>query len=232
MEVVIGCRVSPKQKGDIVGLMRMRHPDKVTLAIGDGANDCAMISRAHVGVGIAGKEGMQAARSSDFAIGKFKFLHKLLFFHGREAYRRNGELILFMFYKNVLFVMVQFIFGYYSIFSGQSMYEKWIYQIYNVAFTGLHVIIYALFDFQFEKQVFMTNPVLYSIGMRSVIYNIKEFWIWFAYACAQALMVLMLAFVLPENGPTTGGRTFNFWAGGHHVYMNCVLLANLMIIKM
>lgn len=118
MEVVIGCRVSPKQKGDIVTLMRLRHPDKVMLAIGDGANDCSMISKAHVGVGIAGKEGMQAARSADFAIGKFKYLHKLLFVHGREAYRRNGELILFMFYKNVLYVMVQFMFGYYSVFSG------------------------------------------------------------------------------------------------------------------
>jgi len=41
----------------------------VTLSIGDGANDCAMINEAHIGVGIAGKEGMQAARSSDFAIG-------------------------------------------------------------------------------------------------------------------------------------------------------------------
>lgn len=58
MEVVIGCRVSPKQKGDIVSLMRHRHPSKVMLAIGDGANDCSMISKAHVGVGIAGKEGM------------------------------------------------------------------------------------------------------------------------------------------------------------------------------
>ena len=58
MEVVIGCRVSPKQKGDIVTLMRMRHPSSVTLAIGDGANDCSMISKAHVGVGIAGREGM------------------------------------------------------------------------------------------------------------------------------------------------------------------------------
>jgi len=26
MEVVVGCRVSPKQKGDIVALMRIRHP--------------------------------------------------------------------------------------------------------------------------------------------------------------------------------------------------------------
>ena len=30
-----------------------------TLAIGDGANDVAMIQQAHVGVGITGREGLQ-----------------------------------------------------------------------------------------------------------------------------------------------------------------------------
>ena len=58
MDVVLGCRVSPKQKADIVALMRNRYPNKVTLSIGDGANDVSMIMKAHVGVGIAGKEGM------------------------------------------------------------------------------------------------------------------------------------------------------------------------------
>jgi P-type E1-E2 ATPase len=38
--------------------MKVRFPKKRTLAIGDGANDVSMISKAHVGVGIAGKEGM------------------------------------------------------------------------------------------------------------------------------------------------------------------------------
>jgi len=57
VDVVLACRVSPKQKADIVRLIRDHHPDKTTLAIGDGANDVAMILAAHVGVGILGKEG-------------------------------------------------------------------------------------------------------------------------------------------------------------------------------
>jgi len=68
-DVVLACRVSPKQKADIVNLIKFRYPKKVTLAIGDGANDVNMILQAHVGVGIQGKEGQQAARSADFAIG-------------------------------------------------------------------------------------------------------------------------------------------------------------------
>ncbi len=40
----------------------------ITLAIGDGANDVGMIQAAHVGVGISGVEGLQAACASDYAI--------------------------------------------------------------------------------------------------------------------------------------------------------------------
>jgi len=56
-EVVIGCRVSPKQKKDVVELVKGRVKNTVTLAIGDGANDVNMITAAHVGVGIRGLEG-------------------------------------------------------------------------------------------------------------------------------------------------------------------------------
>lgn len=58
INIVIACRVSPSQKGDIVELVKKRHPRETCLAIGDGANDVAMILKADVGVGIAGREGM------------------------------------------------------------------------------------------------------------------------------------------------------------------------------
>ena len=57
VDVVLACRVSPKQKADIVNMIKKRFPQKTTLAIGDGANDVNMILQAHVGVGILGKEG-------------------------------------------------------------------------------------------------------------------------------------------------------------------------------
>jgi magnesium-transporting ATPase (P-type) len=56
--IVLACRVSPKQKADIVQMVKERYPSKTTLSIGDGANDVAMILKADIGIGIAGKEGM------------------------------------------------------------------------------------------------------------------------------------------------------------------------------
>lgn len=38
------------------------------LAIGDGANDVAMLTKATIGVGLFGKEGQAAAQAADFAI--------------------------------------------------------------------------------------------------------------------------------------------------------------------
>lgn len=66
-KVVICCRVSPMQKAEVVDLVTT-NTKSVTLAIGDGANDVAMIQKANVGVGISGAEGLQAACASDYSI--------------------------------------------------------------------------------------------------------------------------------------------------------------------
>ena len=63
----MGSRVSPLQKSQVVELVKTE-VKAVTLAVGDGANDVGMIQAAHVGVGISGQEGLQAANSSDYSI--------------------------------------------------------------------------------------------------------------------------------------------------------------------
>lgn len=55
---------------------------KKTCSIGDGANDVNMIQKAHIGIGIMGKEGNQAAQFADFAVPEFQHLRRLMFWHG------------------------------------------------------------------------------------------------------------------------------------------------------
>ena len=38
-------------------MMKERHSNKTTLAIGDGSNDVSMINAADIGIGISGHEG-------------------------------------------------------------------------------------------------------------------------------------------------------------------------------
>ena len=106
-KAVICCRVSPLQKALVVKLVK-RNLKSLLLAIGDGANDVSMIQAAHVGVGISGVEGLQAARSADVAIGQFRYLRKLLLVHGAWSYQRISRVILYSFYKNIAMFMTQF----------------------------------------------------------------------------------------------------------------------------
>jgi P-type E1-E2 ATPase len=81
-EGLVVYRSSPSQKAEIVKYVKSVDKNKITLSIGDGANDVNMIESAHVGIGIMGKEGNQAASFSDFAINQFSDLRRLMFWHG------------------------------------------------------------------------------------------------------------------------------------------------------
>lgn len=115
---VVCCRVSPKQKADVVGLVKTLLVGSRTLSIGDGANDVAMIQEAHVGVGISGHEGMQAVNSSDFAIAQFRFLERLLLVHGHWNLRRMAKLSLYVIYKNIMLYFTLFTLSLYAGGSG------------------------------------------------------------------------------------------------------------------
>nr|CAG8444524.1 7873_t:CDS:10 [Entrophospora candida] len=102
---VICCRVSPLQKAQVVELVK-EGKNAMTCAIGDGANDVSMIQAAHIGIGVAGEEGLQAVMASDYAMAQFKYLTRLLLVHGHYAYIRNSSMILNFFYKNMIGVAV------------------------------------------------------------------------------------------------------------------------------
>ena len=60
------------QKAEVVDLVTS-NTTAVTLAIGDGANDIAIIQKAHIDIDISGVEGLQAACASDYSIAQFRF---------------------------------------------------------------------------------------------------------------------------------------------------------------
>ena len=106
----------------MLNLIKHNVPTSTCLAIGDGANDVAMIKAGHIGIGIIGKEGMQAVNNSDFAIGQFRFLRGLMLVHGRQNYRRFAVFALYMFYINAAFVMTLFFYSMICMASSARIY--------------------------------------------------------------------------------------------------------------
>lgn len=66
--------------------------------------------------------------------------------HGRWSYLRNGELILYFFYKNFIFTLPQVYFSFYTGFSGQTVFDDWNLSFYNMFFTALPLMVRALFE--------------------------------------------------------------------------------------
>ncbi|EGR33431.1 phospholipid-translocating p-type flippase family protein, putative, partial [Ichthyophthirius multifiliis] len=229
-EVVLACRVSPKQKQEIVSMIKHAKPGVTTLAIGDGANDVNMITAAHVGIGIRGKEGQQAARASDFAIGEFKILRNLLLHHGRECYRRNSILIFYNFYKNMLLVLPQWWYGFCNGFSGISLYDPWIYQLYNMCYTSIPIVIYAIFDEQYSGQQFINMPWEYQQGINSLIFNKFQFLIWIFNGAWQALLCCWICFLGMESTFVQNGRIFFFSSTGNASFGGSVIVGNLKVL--
>ncbi|CEM07868.1 unnamed protein product [Vitrella brassicaformis CCMP3155] len=192
---VIACRVSPKQKAELVRQCCAFQRKTVSLAIGDGANDVGMILAAHVGVGISGREGLQAVRAADFGIGQFKFLRKLLFVHGKEAMRKNSLLTYYTIFKNVSFCMTSFFYGFFAGFSGTDFYNSWLKQVYNLLYTSVPIVVHAVFDRQLPHNLLRQCPALY---------NQPPSTLWpYSYTSAPSLPVTQ-----PSPPTTRGHRNF------------------------
>lgn len=108
-------------------------------------------------MGLFGEEGMSAVQSSDYALPEFRMLWRLLLVHGRWNYIRISEMILYFFYKNMLFTLPQFLVAFYNGYSGQTIFDDWYVTLYNVAFTSIPLIIRAIFE-QDVSYIYKENP--------------------------------------------------------------------------
>uniref|UniRef100_A0A673LEE3 Phospholipid-transporting ATPase n=1 Tax=Sinocyclocheilus rhinocerous TaxID=307959 RepID=A0A673LEE3_9TELE len=190
---VICCRSTPLQKSQVVRLVR----DKLkvmTLAIGDGANDVSMIQMADVGIGISGQEGMQAVMSSDFAISRFKFLRKLILVHGHWCYARLANMILYFFYKNVMYVNLLFWYQFFCGFSGSTMTNSWVLIFFNLLFTSVPPIIYGMLDKDVSGETLLDLPDLYKSGQNSQAYLPSTFWMNILDAFYQSLVCFFIPY--------------------------------------
>ena len=207
---VICCRISPKQKSLVVELIKS-NGDYVTLAVGDGANDIPMIMKASIGIGIQGKEGTQAVRSSDYSIGQFRFLEKLILFYGRNGYTKIAKYISYYFYKNFILVATELIFAFYNGFSGQIFFPDWYGTMFNAIFTSWPCIFVFAYEKELSVKICKKFPILYRAGPKNYYFNIKTFWTFISYGLIHSILCFMIPSYSLKNIVNDNGDTMNNW---------------------
>uniref|UniRef100_A0A804IYI1 P-type ATPase C-terminal domain-containing protein n=1 Tax=Musa acuminata subsp. malaccensis TaxID=214687 RepID=A0A804IYI1_MUSAM len=185
----ICCRVTPSQKAQLVELLKSC--DYRTLAIGDGGNDVRMIQQADIGVGISGREGLQAARAADYSIGKFRFLKRLILVHGRYSYNRTAFLSQYSFYKSLLICFIQIFFSFFSGVSGTSLFNSISLMAYNVFYTSIPVLTVVL-DKDLSEKTVMQNPQILLYCQAGRLLNPSTFAGWFGRSLYHALVVFLI----------------------------------------
>jgi len=196
----------------------------MTLAIGDGGNDIAMIQEAHVGVGISGKEGLQAARVADYSIAQFRFLQRLLFVHGHWNYIRTAQYVLLTFWKELLFYSIQIIYSKWNGYTGTSLYESDSLTVWNTLFTSLCVMLPAIFEQDLSATTLLAVPELYSYGQQSRGFNIKKYVLWMLMAACQSLVIYFMVYQLYGIIPLV--RDQGLFALGDLPFSVCVIFIN------
>lgn len=153
---VVCSRCAPVQKSEMVSFVKTHACDAYssTVAVGDGGNDVNMLKTADIGIGIFGKEGYQAAFNSDYAVSKFKYIKRLIFYHGRFFLMRNSYFIYYFFYKSVIYAMPHFWFLFYNGYSSTIIYDDAQFLIYNALgsnfLVGVRTVLEEDIDMDFD----------------------------------------------------------------------------------
>jgi phospholipid-translocating P-type ATPase (flippase) len=257
-ESIVFCRVSPKQKGDIVQLINGRNNKKTlsaggsirhacsTLAIGDGANDVNMIKVASIGVGISGgNEGSQAANSSDYSIAEFRELNTLLFTHGRWNFRRMKLFVALTIFKNFCFVFTQYWYASYSDFSGMSVYVPIYLMVYNTVLGVVPLVLMGLFDRDLdareliprlankESADFLINNLIPQCYQDQVPRMKRIIPKWAAMGLISSILIFFITWgsMYLTNSPIdASGRLPDVWMGSMIMYAAEVLVCSLFVL--
>ncbi|XP_032411222.1 phospholipid-transporting ATPase 11C isoform X6 [Xiphophorus hellerii] len=225
---VLCCRMAPLQKAQIVKLVKNSKGNPITLSVGDGANDVSMILEAHVGIGIKGKEGRQAVKNSDYAIPKLKHLKKLLLAHGHLYYVRIAHLVQYFFYKNLCFILPQFLYQFFCGYSQQPLYDAAYLTMYNICFTSMPILAYSLLEQHICIEVLLEHSTLYRDIAKNAMLRWKLFLYWTALGIFHGLVFFFgVRFLFSNPALQDNGQVFGNWSYGTIVFTVLVFTVTL-----
>merc|ERR1711871_1492958 len=144
---------------------------------------------------------------------------------------------MYMFYKNALLVLPQWLLGIYGMYTGQNFYVEYpLYQLSNMAYSAFPIIIFGVFDQDVISEVPARVPELYQDGsVFGIHFSHKRFWSWmFEATWSAAVCFLIPMWTMGQAGPTghpavvnQEGRNSDLWAIGTVVHLSVTLVQNV-----
>ncbi|EEC13161.1 conserved hypothetical protein, partial [Ixodes scapularis] len=225
VDIALSCKVCIccRQKAEIVDMVKSS-THCVTLAIGDGANDVAMIQvTARPTLAKRPSSLLSSTYSHQMSLCLFRFLRRLLFVHGAWNHNRMCRLILYSFHKNICLYVIELWFAAVSGWSGQTLFERWSIGMYNVMFTAAPPLAIGLFDRTCSAEVMMKYPALYKSSQNAEGFNAKVFWVWIFDAIYHSIILFWLTMLGIKQGKSLSTLDGGYLMFGNLVYTYVVV---------
>jgi phospholipid-transporting ATPase len=182
-------------------------------------------------------------QASDFAIPEFQCLWRLLFVHGRWSYNRIADMILYFFYKNMVFTIPQFYFGFICAFTARAVFDDFYITFYNMIFTALPLALRAITDqdinykylqktdhhYEVKKRINIRKylPKLYYVGQKNKIFTIGHFTYYILLGLIHsALIFIICQFGVADKMINSAGDVADFWIYSITFY-TCVIFVRI-----
>ena len=165
----------PTQKRIIVKTIK-NYVNARTAAVGDGGNEVAMIQEADVGIGIVGKEGLQASLAADYSILQFDYLSNLILWWGRLSYKNTCIMANFVIHRGLIISLIQFIFSLMFYYNSVALYTGFLILGYRTIYNCLPSM--CLLDQDIDRENCLKFPNLYNKLLKGRDMNLKNFLWW------------------------------------------------------
>ncbi|CAI5519099.1 unnamed protein product [Closterium sp. Naga37s-1] len=175
----------------------------------------------------------QAVMASDFAIGQFRFLERLLLVHGGWCYKRICILITYFFYKCFVFAFTILFYNCLAYFSGTAVYYDWYLTLFMVFFTSLPIGVVGVMDQDVKAVYRLRYPQLYKEvgghrGQRNEYFSVLNVASWMVNGLVQAAIIFTLTLLpfalVPDR---SSGLILDLTAIGTIMYAAVVTTVNL-----
>jgi len=157
-----------------------------------------MIQQSDAGVGIEGKEGLQASLAGDFSIPQFSHISKLLLVHGRRSYKRSAALSQFVIHRGLIISTMQAVFSAVFYLSSVALYQALLQVGYATLYTMFPVFSLVL-DQDISSYIAVTYPELYKELSKGRSLSYKTFFMWVLISIYQGGVIMYGALILFED---------------------------------
>ena len=162
-------------------------------------------------------------------------------------------MIMYFYYKNLVFAVPQFFYLFYNAYSSQTLFEDFYISFFNLFFTSWPVIIRAVFDQDiYYKKWTSKGPVsrenqsktlahrsnlqtrfnyLYYVGQRNLLFNMKNIMIWFFNSIISALIIFYITKqIFASDQINSKGQVQDIWFFSIVLYTIIIFVVDLKLL--